>query len=114
MFMMYSFPCKVPCFILLLLYWEVTDPVALSHLDVTVRMEFEFAQEIVDNAREPDSVYHCTTGRLAMATSSPIERVYEFVVGKQGKKEYPHLDKKNPSTREETHEWKRMSRYEGN
>jgi hypothetical protein len=38
--------------------------------------------------------------------------VYEFVVGKQGKKEYPHLDKK-PSTREETHEWKRMSRYDG-
>src|SRR6266852_7546020 len=38
--------------------------------------------------------------------------VYEFVVGKQGKKEYPHLAKK-PSTREETHEWKRMSRYEG-
>ncbi len=40
------------------------------------------------------------------------DRVYELVVGKQGKKEYPHLDKK-PSTREETHEWKRMSRYEG-
>jgi hypothetical protein len=40
--------------------------------------------------------------------------VYELVVGKQPKKEYPHLDKKNGSTREETHEWKRMSRYEGN
>gem|GEM_PF-5413752 len=38
--------------------------------------------------------------------------VYELVVGKQGKKEYPHLDKK-ASTREETHEWKRMSRYDG-
>ena len=39
-------------------------------------------------------------------------RVYEIVVGKQGKKEYPHLDKKNPTTREETHTWKRMSRYD--
>jgi hypothetical protein len=38
-------------------------------------------------------------------------RVYELVVGKQGEKEYPHLDKKNPPTREETHTWKRMSRY---
>ena len=37
--------------------------------------------------------------------------VYEIVVGKRAKEEYPHLDKK-ASTREETHEWKRMSRYE--
>jgi hypothetical protein len=39
-------------------------------------------------------------------------RVYELVVGKQGEKKYPHLDKKNPMTREETHTWKRMSRYD--
>jgi hypothetical protein len=27
-------------------------------------------------------------------------------------KEYPHLDTKNPTPREETHRWKRMSRYD--
>ena len=43
---------------------------------------------------------------------APGKGVYELVVGKQGKKEYPHLDKKNPMTREETHTWKRMSRYD--
>ena len=54
---------------------------------------------------------------LLLALSTCPDKIsqqsHEFVVGKRAKKEYPHLDKKNPSTREETHEWKRMSRYEG-
>jgi hypothetical protein len=39
-------------------------------------------------------------------------RVYEIVVGKRAKREYPHLDKKNRMSREEPHTWKRMSRYD--
>jgi hypothetical protein len=36
--------------------------------------------------------------------------VYEFVVGKRGKKEYPHLYTKQSQNSEETQGWKRMSR----
>src|SRR5258708_7783516 len=49
---------------------------------------------------------------MGMKGAPPAGGVYELVVGKQGKKEYPYLDKKNRSTREETHKWKRTSRYE--
>ncbi len=48
--------------------------------------------------------------RLASDTVACLDGVYEFVVGKQEKKEYPHLYKKKPQNREETQGWKRMSR----
>jgi probable F420-dependent oxidoreductase len=61
---------------------------------------------------EEKPAYHGQYVSFQEVQAYPHLRVNEFVVGKQGKKEYPHLDKKTPSPREETHEWKRMSRYE--
>ena len=78
---------------------------------------YEESLAAFDNALQADSTvadarfYHSIA--YALCQLQRYEGVYEIVVGKRAKKEYPHLDKKNPSTREETHEWKRMSRYDG-